>query len=172
MVESEFGIEMTDKLVMNSNIESKGVYTAIGTYDHSEIFKLVDTLSGTTGIDTGELFKIYGEYLFDRFSVNYPGLFEGIDDPLTMLEVVDSYIHKEVLKLYPDAQLPSFESNRLSKHKIELIYTSERKMSDFAHGLILGCFKHFRSTAQIDVYKKSESEVIFNIEKLDEQEDI
>ena len=42
----------------------------------------------------------------------------------------------EVKKLYPDAELPRFTSSRPSENTLELIYSSVRKMSAFAEGLI------------------------------------
>jgi hypothetical protein len=36
----------------------------------------------------------------------------GIDDALDFLERVDKVIHVEVLKLYPDAMLPRFDTTR------------------------------------------------------------
>ncbi|MDB2656812.1 heme NO-binding domain-containing protein [Crocinitomicaceae bacterium] len=167
MVESEFSMKMADDIITQNNLDSNGVYTSIGTYDHTEIFKLVNKLSQATGIGSVQLFKVYGEHLFGRFRVNYSGFFEKIQDPLTFLEMVDSYIHKEVLKFYPDAQLPSFVSNRVNQKELEMVYTSKREMSDFAHGLILGCFKHFEKTPEVTINKISASKVIFNIKQID-----
>lgn len=167
MVESEFSMKVADDIITKSKLKSNGVYTSIGTYDHTEIFKLVNELSKVTGIESVQLFKVYGEHLFGRFSAIYSNFFKGIDDPLMFLETIDSYIHKEVLKLYPDAQLPSFESNRIGDNQLEMVYTSKREMSDFAHGLILGCFKHFNKIPEIAINKISASKVIFNIKRID-----
>ena len=137
MVESEFGYELADDIITKSKLDSNGEYTAIGTYDHKEIFKLVDQLSLATEIPKVQLFRVYGEHLFGQFKEHYPVFFENINDPLSFLEMVDSYIHKEVLKLYPDAQLPSFDSKRHSENHLEMVYSSKREMSDFAHGLMV-----------------------------------
>ena len=166
MIESEFSMKMADDIIIKSNLESGGVYTSIGTYDHTEIFALVEQLSLATGIPTVELFRVYGQHLFSRFKSRYPKLFEKITDSLSFLELVDSYIHKEVLKLYPKAQLPSFITERHSENELTMIYSSKREMSDFAHGLILGCFKNFNETVEMDVDKINESKVIFKIKRL------
>jgi hypothetical protein len=167
LVESEFSFKLADEIVTRSELDSKGVYSSIGTYDHTELFKLVEELSKVTGIATVQLFKVYGEHLFGKFREHYPDFFKNTTDPLTFLEMVDSYIHKEVIKLYPDAQLPSFVSRRIADDHLEMIYTSKREMSDFAHGLILGCFKNFGKTSEIVVSKVNEFYVIFNIKRLD-----
>ncbi len=163
MVETEFSFKIADELITKSKLKSNGIYTAIGTYDHSEIYQLVRELSRLTQIPQVTLFRVYGEHLFGRFHRMYPALFQEIQHPLTFLELVDSYIHKEVLKLYPDAQLPSFDSERVTENHLIMIYTSKREMSDFAHGLILGCFKHFNKTPTIEVEKISPTKVVFDI---------
>ena len=166
MVESEFSFKMADDIIIKSNLKSEGVYTSIGIYDHKEIFALVEQLSIATGISKVELFRVYGEHLFARFKSYYPSLFEKTTDSLSFLELVDSYIHKEVLKLYPNAQLPSFVTERHSENEITMIYSSKREMSDFAHGLILGCFKNFNENVDMQVEKINESKVIFKIKRL------
>ena len=166
MIESEFGLKMADDMIVKSNLKSEGAYTSIGIYDHTEIFALVEQLSLATGISKVELFRVYGEHLFGRFKIRYPSMFEGITDSLSFLERIDSYIHKEVLKLYPHAQLPSFATERHSEQELTMIYTSKREMSDFAHGLILGCIKYFNEEVEIQVNKIKESKVIFNIKRL------
>ena len=52
MVESEFSMKMADDIITQSNLVSNGVYTSIGTYNHTEIFELVNELSLATGIES------------------------------------------------------------------------------------------------------------------------
>ena len=37
LVEERFGLEMVDAIISQSKLESKGVYTSIGTYSFSEL---------------------------------------------------------------------------------------------------------------------------------------
>src|SRR5688572_20439814 len=41
MVESSFGLAVTQKILDHSNVPSKGVYTSVGTYDDQELLSLV-----------------------------------------------------------------------------------------------------------------------------------
>ena len=50
LVEDKFGLEMVDSIIANSNLESNGVYTAVGTYSFSEMLQLLQNLSDNTGI--------------------------------------------------------------------------------------------------------------------------
>ena len=83
------------------------------------------------------------------------------------LESIETYIHVEVKKLYPDAQLPQFKTKRLNPDTLEMIYHSDRSMSDFALGLIEKTFEHYQETASItrEYLKENGSEVRFLIVK-------
>ena len=136
MVEKEFGYEIVDFIIENTDLPSKGIYTAVGTYQSSEMNNLVLSLSQKSGIPIKDLLKKYGRYLHGTFSKNYLNFFLEEKDSLDFLERVDSHIHQEVRKIYPDAELPNFETTRLSKTCLEMIYSSKRRMSHFAEGLI------------------------------------
>ena len=56
---------------------------------------------------------------------------------------IESIIHTEVQKLYPDAELPYFEVDQQSPEKLVLIYHSARHLEDLAEGLIDGCITYF-----------------------------
>ena len=135
MVENQFGYDMVDTIISNSELESDGVYTAIGTYSHDEIVQLVVNLSKETNIEIDTLVYEFGKYLFDTFLSSYPGFFENASNSFQFLKSIDSYIHVEVKKLYPDATLPKF-STEVQDGVLTMIYESERSMSALAHGLI------------------------------------
>ena len=69
----------------------------------------------------------------------------------SFLNSIDQYIHPEVLKLYPDAELPRFQSEIKSDNEMVLNYMSSRKMSDLAIGLIKGAANYFEE--DVDVVK-------------------
>ncbi len=45
MVESKFGFDMMDDIIESANLPSGGIYTAVGTYDHTEMVQLVIEIS-------------------------------------------------------------------------------------------------------------------------------
>jgi len=150
MVESEFSNDLADELIETCDLPSGGVYTAVGTYDHTEIVTLVVRLSELTGKEAPELIHHFGVYLFGRFAVLYPKFMEGHDSAMDFLEGIESIIHAEVRKLYPDAQLPRFDVERVNKDKLIMIYSSERHLGDLAHGLIEQCIVHFEDSINVE----------------------
>lgn len=98
LVEDKFGIEMVDKIIEQSKLDSDGVYTAIGTYKFSEMLQLLDNLSKNTGISTDDLLLVYAEHFFTVLKESYPGLLATYKDPIEMLSSIEDHIHVEVKK--------------------------------------------------------------------------
>jgi hypothetical protein len=67
----------------------------------------------------------------------------------SFLEKVDAYIHLEVLKIYPDAELPTLNCARIDQGCLELSYRSNRPFVELAHGLLLGCIDHFAEPMEL-----------------------
>ncbi len=149
LVEQNFGYEMVDHIIQESKLANGGAYTGVGTYPHSEMVSLVTNLSNRAEIPVASLLKLYGRHLFGVFEKSYGRFFTEVDSAFALLQHIENHIHVEVLKLYPDAELPRFETSHLSENTLEMIYHSERKMADFAEGLIEATLEHFNETATI-----------------------
>ena len=106
-------------------------------------------MSVKAGLPVSALLKLYGEHLFSRFVVKYPHFFDGVSNAFNFLAEVENHIHKEVFKLYPDAELPSFTIETHSPSHFCMVYSSSRPFGDLCEGLIIGCLKHFGETAEI-----------------------
>lgn len=149
MVEESFSIAMVDTIIENAKLESDGAYTAVGTYHHSEMVQLVTNLSRETGIEIPVLLRLFGERLFQSFSVKYAHFLKHASSAFDFLERLESYVHAEVQKLYPEAELPRFECSRTADGKMTMIYRSHRSLGDVAHGLMIGCFRYFEEDVRI-----------------------
>lgn len=151
MVEQTFSADMVDDIIEASDLPSGGAYTSIGTYPHSEIVTLVQNLSKQTGMPVPTLIKAFGHYLFGRFAVLYPTFFTGTPDIFDFLDSIENYVHVEVRKLYPDAQLPTFDTRREGSQTLIMIYRSQHPFATLAEGLIAGCLDHYQINAQVEV---------------------
>jgi hypothetical protein len=143
MIESKMGQDMADDLLDSCDLPSGGSYTALGTYDHTEIVQLVVRLSELTRTPVPALLKLFGSHLLGRFTVLYPAFFEQAPTLFQLLSKVEDYIHVEVRKLYPDAELPSFEIEQPGPQTLVMTYSSTRPFADLAEGLIQGCIAHY-----------------------------
>ena len=150
MVEQRFSLEAVDQILSRAAPPHGGTYTAVGTYPVEEMFALVTALAEVSKAPIPDLLFTFGEHLFGRFHAGFPQFFREKTTALDFLERVDSYIHIEVRKLYPDAELPKFDAERVSERELVLVYHSRRRMADLAHGLIAGCGKHFGVALQVE----------------------
>lgn len=143
LVESKHGLQLADQIISATDLHSQGAYTAVGTYDHRELVQLVEELSRRVELSPAAVLKEFGKHLFTRFRELYPHFFDGIENAFDFLKAVDSNIHVEVRKLYPDAELPRFEWKSPSAERLILTYRSKRSLSPVAEGLIEGCADYF-----------------------------
>ena len=150
MIEEAHGYEMVDKLIEKSSLASGGIYTAVGTYDHNEMVTLVIKLSEELKTPVSDLLLIFGKHLFNTLSSTYSDFFTEHSNAFDFLESVENHIHVEVRKLYPEAQLPTFDTKRIGNDQLEMIYRSERKMSDIALGLIEKSMVYYSSPCDIE----------------------
>lgn len=168
MMEKEFSVDMADEIISGAELGSGGAYTAVGTYDHHEMLALVKRLSDQAGIPVPDLVKTFGQYLFTRFTVLYPVFFEGIDGAFSFLSRIEEHVHVEVRKLYPDAELPSFETSQPDADTMIMVYSSRRPFADLAHGLIDGCIAHYGEAVEVameDLSDEGRTHVRFTLKR-------
>ena len=167
-MEKDFGFEVADRVIENSDTSSKGVFTGVGTYPSRDMVALLTQLSTETKKPADDLLLHFGEHLFNSFSRLYAHLIADIKDTFGLLENIESFIHVEVKKLYPDAQLPAIDTHMVGPDTMELIYRSRRKLGHLAHGLIMGCAACFGETMEIQMENlvMDASEVRFTIKKM------
>ncbi len=167
LVEIKFGLQMVDQIIEESELPSNGIYTSIGTYSFSEMLQLIQNLSNHTGLSIDQLLLTYGEHFFHVIEDSYPGLLATYKDPIEMISSIENHIHVEVRKIYPDAELPTFEVLEKSEKHLILNYKSSRAMHHFGLGLMNKTFEHFdmASSIVIEKIKEDGTEVKFTIHK-------
>ncbi len=167
LVENKFGLVVVDEIIQKSNLPSQGIYTAVGTYAFSEMLSLLKHLSEHTNLSIDNLLLVYSEHFFNVLVESYPELINTYKDPIEMLSSIENHIHIEVRKIYPDAELPTFEILEKKKNSLIMIYKSSRAMYYFGLGLMNKTFEHFNSSANIVMEKLKEdgTEVKFIINK-------
>ncbi|MCB1924521.1 MAG: heme NO-binding domain-containing protein [Gammaproteobacteria bacterium] len=169
MVEANYSPDIADKIIVESDLPSGGAYTTVGTYDHEELLTLVRRLSRETDTEAAIVIRRLGRHLARRFTELYPGFFDGITSTFDFLDTIERHVHVEVRKLYPDAELPRFLTERTDENSMAMHYQSRRPFADLAQGLIEGCAEHFGDRLEItrtdsaadDLYKSS-----FNLKRV------
>ncbi len=156
MVEEKFSPDLVDQIIDECDLASGGAYTAVGTYHHSEMVQLVSRLGAHTGTGVADLLRSFGVYLFGRFVAGYPQFFGDAKGAFDFLGKVDGYIHVEVRKLYPDAELPSIECEMSTSDCLQVTYRSTRPMANLAEGLIRGCIAYYDEPVELEMIDLSD----------------
>jgi hypothetical protein len=150
MVDAAWGPDLLDDVLDAAAVPNGGAYTSVGTYPAAEMGRLVGALASTTGEDVRSLLHAFGAHLLTTFEKAHPQWF-AFDEPLAFLAQVDGYIHVEVRKLYPDAELPRFEILEQSDQRLVLDYRSPRCLHALAEGMILATLKRWGREGQVEV---------------------
>lgn len=164
MVDKVFSPEVVENIIDLSNLPNKGAYTDIGTYDHKELLRLVSNLSTITGVPISTLEVEYGKYLFKKLYNRYTDIVQNANSTFNFLQQVDQHIHVEVLKLYPEAELPRFECTMLSPKSMTMKYSSNHPFADLAEGLIQGCADHYQEVITLKRQKLPAENNKINVE--------
>lgn len=154
MAETAAGEDVVDEVLDGLDLASGGAYSAVGAYPCGELFAIVGALSERLAAPVDALQYQFGQWMFARFVEGYPEFFHDKTTAFDMLEAIENEVHVEVRKLYPDAELPSFDTVRKTPDVLLMMYRSERPLASFCHGLIAACVAHFGAKAAIDMQER------------------
>lgn len=149
LVTDNFGLDVWDQLIDQTNPESDAIYTSAAVYPDEELVAYVTALSTITGAAAPDLIRTFGTYMMHKFKTIHPEFLEG-QTAKSFLESVHDVIHVEVKKLHPDTLLPTFEYEHPDDGGLVMIYSSPRKLCPLAEGLILGAAEVFGEKVEID----------------------
>ena len=157
VIETAHGLDMIDALIDEAGdaLSTDGAYTAVGNYPHSELLALVGAASTLTKTSAENLLDTFAEHLMGVFERMHPEFFERAADYLDFLESVQSHVHVEVLKLYPEAAPPNLVVERLSADSVSLHYHSHRPLAYFAEALARQAARTFGTSADVRTLSRS-----------------
>lgn len=165
MVERDHGYGVVDTILNKGNFAHGGAFTSVGHYPFSEMATLLNLLSKETSTSVDKHLHDMGNYIFDYFINEHGTFLDNHTNVFDFLESVENHIHIEVNKLYPKAELPHFDTERVSDDYLKMTYLSSRKMSAFAHGIIEMACKYYNNDCEIkkEVIDQKEDKVLFHI---------
>jgi hypothetical protein len=166
-VEETYGFDTSDKMLEPTEDCDK-IYTQAGNYPFEELVALVLTVVEVEKLEVSEILYQFGIYLFGKLVRMAPFLIHGSKSSLEAISKVDTYIHIEVKKLYPEAELPKFEVTKYTPDYLEMEYISEKQLEILAKGLMIGAGRYFQETLEIDyeVISEDPHTVLFKIKKV------
>lgn len=148
-----------DKLLTSENYPNKGGFSALGNYKTSYMVLLIDQSTKLFNSSKNEILRSFGRftysYLHKRFKKIYLDESEilNLDNPYDFLENLNTLHFSELKKLYPNANFPEFEIDRIGSEHIVLEYSSFRDLPYLTYGLIEGCLEFFKMKASVTMVK-------------------
>jgi hypothetical protein len=141
-VEANFGDALVDSILDSVDLPSGGAYTNVGYYDHAEMLTLVARASELTGRSHRELMVGFGKSLFATLIASHAQA--GVTHPFDLFQRIHGVIHRDVRKLYPDAEVPEIiVTERAGEERLVVDYSSTRPMADLCEGMILATLDHY-----------------------------
>ena len=141
-VVDSFGEELYETVLGEAELGSDGVFLGPETYPDADLFALVGKVLEKTGLELPAALQAFGRFLFDALADGAPVYLEG-HDLRSFLESVDSVIHVEVRKLFPDAETPEIEFQDAGPATFVMRYRSSRQLCHLFRGLLEGSAARF-----------------------------
>jgi|KBSSwiStaDraftv2_1062776.scaffolds.fasta_scaffold629480_2 hypothetical protein len=147
-VERRHGPDLLDDVIAESGVPDDGAYTSVGTYPFQDMVALVSATAKLTSTPLPALLEAFGEHCFQCWVGMTPEHFDG-KDVFDVLASIDQFHEGEVRKLYPDAELPSFQVESRDATTLSLRYFSCKPLADLATGVIKGASRHLNDPVSI-----------------------
>lgn len=147
MVSDEHGDQIWDDVLDAAGLD--GVYTAVGSYPDQELMSLVGAAAEMLDTTPDELVRDFGRKAIPHFAERYPQFFAAHTSTRSFVLTLNDVIHPEVRKLFPGADVPTFEFSTPDERTVELAYVSSRRLCSFAEGLVLGATDHYGETVEM-----------------------
>lgn len=148
-LEEDFGIEICEEIIDKACPDGDASFTAVGNYSFDRMLDFVVASNDVTKVDVPDLLKGFGLYLFPHLMDGYGSMLGDIKHSFEMIECIENHIHVEVKKLYPNAELPTFNTHKKDDGVLVVEYKSARPLAHLAMGLLEGCCKHFGNKVDI-----------------------
>jgi len=137
-VTERYGLDAYEGLLDQTALETTEPFVGPGTYPAGDLVALLTTASANHDVTVDDLLRGLGRFAFSSLAGAVPTLMEGLDDPRTFLLGLESVIHTEVRKLYPEADPPRFTAVELGPSDLELRYESDLGLFSLVEGLLDG----------------------------------
>lgn len=141
VVRAEYGEDTWDDLLDAAELD--GAYSSLGSYDDSDLTKLVCAASEALQMSPDAIVCWLGRKALPMMAAAYPHFFTAHTHTRSFVLALNEIIHPEVRKLYPGADVPVFDFDTSSEEVLVVGYHSHRKMCAFAQGLVEGAAEHY-----------------------------
>lgn len=148
VVTQQYGDDIWDSLLDAAGLD--GTYTSLGTYPDEQIGALVAIAAQKLGLTPFEVLRWFGQRSMPLLVERYPEFFRSQSSTRPFLLSVNHIIHPEVRKIYPHAQVPTFEFSDTPDGRLMMGYQSPRRLCALAQGFAEGAAAHYGESIRFD----------------------
>ncbi len=134
--------EAAESVEQVAKAEREAIGPAYDGYDQTELVEMVQAMLGKNGPGIDEIQRAFGEHMLRYCAHCYPDYFES-EGLFAFLTDVQSRIHADVRKAYPDVDLPSFECREENEARLVVTVYAPPGATAFAEGLVSGCARFY-----------------------------
>ncbi|MDI1289534.1 MAG: heme NO-binding domain-containing protein [bacterium] len=148
--QQQLGASEAEGVISKLHLKSRAAYTTVGMYPFAEFVALQRAFADRVGVDSEEFVRLFGRHTL-------PALMAGQDHgtsmhPFDFLERVHGVIHRDVRKLYRDANPPNVQViEREGDECLTLRYSSGRPLAAFCEGMLEATLETFGRSAEYKV---------------------
>lgn len=156
--EARYGLDVMDEVLQTAgeSLATGGAYTSVGNYPHEEMLALAGALCQVSGKSLESLLDDFADALMVTFGRMHPEFFAADQDIFDFFETLESRIHADVRKLYPDARPPLILTRRIHDGSLEMSYQSTRPLAPLAMALARAAGHKFGQALTLEVISLSE----------------
>ena len=147
VVVAAHGDDAWDRLLADANL--KGAYSSLGSYPDRDMQALVQVVASSQQKSEQEVLQWFGRAAMPLLFQRYPRFFAAHHDVRSFVLSVNEYIHPEVRKIYPGAEVPRFVFRHEGDDGLLMEYRSPRKLCALAHGFIEGAADHYQEVVAV-----------------------
>lgn len=138
------------EVLESAALPSRGVYAATGDYSHEELFQLAARYMEKAKLGEDDVMYGLAQGVIAYFHEKHPHIFTGYADFSTFLRAINSFIHPEVYRIHPGAELPVFNTLHEASGRSILLYQSPRRMPGFAKAMIMASAREYDIIPVVD----------------------
>jgi predicted hydrocarbon binding protein len=131
------GIGSWPKLLAAAGLADK-VYMPLGAYPDEQLVALVSTAATMTDRTVDETLEDFGEFIAPDLLDRYRGLISKEWKTLDIIERTEQTIHSVVRTREEGADPPRLRCIRRSRNRVDITYSSPRRLCAFAKGIVRG----------------------------------
>lgn len=147
--EDRLGDDCWRELLVEAGLDSR-LYLAVTTYPDEEAIALVGAAAARAGLPVPAALEGFGVFIAPTLLSMYKSHVRPEWRTLDLLENTEPTIHTVVRRRNPGASPAVLRCTREASDRLELVYSSERRLCPLAIGIVRGVAAHYGEQITID----------------------